>query len=592
MLGTCRLPYTLLKDGIEKEKGYLLSSKDVCTLDVIPELINAGVKSFKIEGRMKSKEYVGIVTSIYRKYIDLAQSQKEYKVEEKDREKLLQIFNRGGFSTGYLNGKLGKKMMYVERPNHMGIELGKVVSYNPGKGHVKVKLTNNVNLGDSIQIGNSSCKISELMLGKNNIKMASIGQEIIIGRIKGKIFKNDKVYKTVSQELNKEIEQKISKENIKRPINAKIYLKENKKIEIEIEDIWSKTRIAQTEETTVIKAQNNGITEERVKEQLSKTGNTVFKMESIEVEMDNNIIVPISSLNNIRRKTLEILESRITEGFKRNNHIKFKTEEFITKKSKDIKTTVVLNDIKDDINYINLKNIDNIYIPLKYFVTKQEIVSKICKKFNTYVLLPNITKGNYEKIIEDNLKNILKENVKGIVVSNISHLKILNNIKNNVEIIANYTLNIANNYTIEEIKKFGIGKYIVSPESDKEEIQSLSNEIKKEVIVYGRALLMTTEYCAIGTYKNCTAPCEKGKYKLKDRMGFEFPIYTDRINCNNLIYNSKITSITWKDLGVDSIRVDILEETEEQIQNIINKHKNGERLEGEYYTNGNLAREI
>ena len=82
--GTCRLPYTLLKDGKEKESGYLLSSKDVCTLDMIPELINSGVKSFKIEGRMKSKEYVGIVTSIYRKYIDLAESDKEYKVDNID----------------------------------------------------------------------------------------------------------------------------------------------------------------------------------------------------------------------------------------------------------------------------------------------------------------------------------------------------------------------------------------------------------------------------------------------------------------------------------------------------------------------------
>ncbi len=69
--GTCRLPYTLLKDNKEQSKGYLLSSKDVCTLDIIPDLIRAGVKSFKVEGRMKSKEYVGIVTSIYRKYIDL-----------------------------------------------------------------------------------------------------------------------------------------------------------------------------------------------------------------------------------------------------------------------------------------------------------------------------------------------------------------------------------------------------------------------------------------------------------------------------------------------------------------------------------------
>ncbi len=104
--GTCRLPYTLLKDGKEQEKGYLLSSKDVCTLDILPEIIKSGVKSFKIEGRMKSKEYVGIVTSIYRKYIDLAESGEKYVVDEKDREKLMQIFNRGGFSTRIFKRKV------------------------------------------------------------------------------------------------------------------------------------------------------------------------------------------------------------------------------------------------------------------------------------------------------------------------------------------------------------------------------------------------------------------------------------------------------------------------------------------------------
>jgi len=107
--GTCRLPYNLLKDGEEQVKGYLLSSKDVCTLDIIPDLIKAGVKSFKIEGRMKSKEYVGIVTSIYRKYVDLAESGKEYKVDEKDREKLMQIFNRGGFSSRLFKRKTRKR---------------------------------------------------------------------------------------------------------------------------------------------------------------------------------------------------------------------------------------------------------------------------------------------------------------------------------------------------------------------------------------------------------------------------------------------------------------------------------------------------
>ena len=277
----------------------------------------------------------------------------------------------------------------------------------------------------------------------------------------------------------------------------------------------------------------------------------------------------------------------------RNIDYKFKKED--TKKNNKVKVSLCLNEIKDDIDYCSLENIDNVYIPFKFFIQKEEIVKNICNKFNTYLLLPNISKGNYEKLIKDNLQNLLKVKVKGIVVSNLSHLKLIEKWKDSFEIIANYTLNIANNETINELKKFGIIKYIVSPEADKEEIQSLSSDIKKEVIVYGRSLLMTTEYCMIGTYKNCLAPCINGKYSLKDRLGFEFPVYTDRINCNNLIYNSKITSINWEDLNTDSIRIDVLDENEDgiqNIQNIINTHLRGQRLEGENYTNGNLNRPI
>lgn len=595
--GTCRLPYTLLKDDKEQARGYLLSSKDVCTLDIIPELIRAGVKSFKIEGRMKSKEYVGIVTSIYRKYIDLAESNRDYVVDEKDREKLMQIFNRGGFSTGYLKGKLGKDMMYTKRPNHIGIPVGEVIGYNANKGYAKIKLSKELNLGDSIRVKDSSCKISELMQGNNNIKSGGTSQIVTVGRINGRISKGDKVYRTVLDKLNKEIAQISSKENIKRPVNAKIYLKENEQIKLEVEDLWSKKVASKTEEIIVKKADNAGISKERIKEQLSKTGNTPFEIKDIQIITDDNIIVPISSLNNIRRNAICELENEILNSFKRDKKVSLESKIELDNSisSASPKVSILLNNINDNINYTELKGIDNIYIPFRFFLSHKESVNKICEKFNTYILFPAVTKSNYESLIANNLSEILKKDIKGIVISNLSHLELLKQYKEevkNLDIVANYTMNITNNSTIKELQDFKISKYIVLPELDKKSIQNLAGDISKEVIVYGRTLLMTTEYCAIGTLKNCPAMCEKGTYKLRDRMGFEFPIYTDRTNCNNLIYNSKITSISYKDLKANSIRIDILEETKEEIQNIINIHKRGDRLEGENYTNGNLNREI
>ena len=489
-------------------------------------------------------------------------------------------------------------MMYTKKPNHMGVLVGEVIGYNANKGHVKMKLYKELNLGDSISIKESSCKISELMQRNNNIKSADIGQVVTVGRIKGGIREGDKVYRTVSDKLNREIMQASSKENIKRPVIAKIYLKENEKIKLEIEDVWSKINVSKTEDTIVKKADNNGISSKRIEEQLSKTGNTPFEMEDVQVIADENIIVPISTLNSIRRTSLEDLEKKLLNSFKRNKKIKLEsangTNENQTKSQK-LKVSLCLNNIKEEIDYSNLNGIDNIYIPFKLFLSNKEKVDEICTKFNTYLLLPTITKSNYEKLIEKNLKNILNRNVKGIVISNLSHLELLEKYKQEIkglEIIANYTLNVSNDNTINELKKFGILKYIVSPEADKKEIQNLSKDLQKEVIVYGRTLLITSEYCTIGALKNCPAICEKGIYKLRDRMGFEFPIYTDIINCNNLIYNSKITSISWKELGLDSIRIDILEESEKEIQNIINIHKKGGRIEGENYTNGNLNRDI
>ena len=593
--GTCRLPYSLLKDGEEQERGYLLSSKDVCTLDILPELIEAGVKSFKIEGRMKSKEYVGIVTSIYRKYIDLAESNKEYIVDEEDREKLMQIFNRGGFSTGYLKGKLGKKMMYTKRPNHMGTLLGEVISYNPNKGHVKIKLSKDLDLGDSIAIADASCKISELMQENNNIKTAKVNQIVTIGRIKGKIKPKDKVYKTVSIKLNQDIDQKISKENIKRKINCSIELRKNEVIKLELQDIATNISVKVAGNYTIQKADNTGITSKRVEEQLSKTGNTIFKIENINIKMDDNIIISISSLNGIRRRGLEELEQRLLESFKReqiNLKLDFKEQSIVQKN--DVKVTLCLNKINEEIDYAKLTNVDNVYISFKYFLDEnvKENIENISNNFSTYVMLPTVTKSNYEELIYNNLPKIA-EKVEGIVVSNLSQIYEIEKLGiKGKKIVANYTMNIENNFTVEELKKLGVCKYIVPPEAEKDTIQGLTRNIEKETIVYGRTLLMTTEYCTIGALKNCPAMCQKGKYTLKDRIGFEFPIYTDRVNCNNLIYNSKITSISYKDLDTDSIRIDILEETQEKIQEIIDIQKRGERLEGQVYTNGNLNREI
>ena len=194
--------------------------------------------------------------------------------------------------------------------------------------------------------------------------------------------------------------------------------------------------------------------------------------------------------------------------------------------------------------------------------------------------------------------------VSGFVVSNISNgdfiYKMKNKYKDRFKFIGNYTLNIYNNKSIQEWKELGINRLTVSPELDKSTIDNILNNssVEQELIVYGRTPLMSMNYCLLGKtnkcYPTCGTQCKSNtKYYLKDRLGFLFPILPDSIQTVSTLYNSKITSICPKDfVNATSYRIDILGETIDDINNIINTVLSGSRLEGKDYTNGNLNREI
>ena len=179
------------------DKGYILSPKDLCGISYIPELIRMGISSLKIEGRMKTPEYVATVTRIYRKYIDLAYSEEEFVFDVQDEKDLLQVFNRGGFSTGHLSGEPNRSLVFKEKPNNIGIYIGNVANYNAKKGHITLNLNDNLTIGDTICFEKEETKyrISELMMGEKNIDYATKESLVTIGRMKGNIAPGDKIYK-------------------------------------------------------------------------------------------------------------------------------------------------------------------------------------------------------------------------------------------------------------------------------------------------------------------------------------------------------------------------------------------------------------
>jgi len=601
--GPCRLPYTLENSNKEKiASGYLLNTKDICSIDLIPNLLDAGIKSFKIEGRMKSPEYVGLVTSIYRKYIDLALSNNEYIVDESDRNNLMQIFNRGGFSTGYLKGYLGKEMAFYKKPNHMGIFLGKVLDFNPNKGHVKLVLSTPIEVGDTIEINNNIYTISEVMNKNINLTKTIIGQTVTIGRIKGNIKIGDKIFKFSSKTLNKSINETFNKENIKRIINCNLYIKKNKPIQAKVYDDSIKCEI--TLDIVAQEALTSSTSKKKIITQLNKTGNTPFQFGTINIELDDNIFLPVSNVNEIRRNILQIYENAFKNDIKNICNLKIDNNNIYPRKKSTLnkKVSVLLNELNKNFNYTNLKNIDNIYIPFKYFIKKEfeDIISAISslENVNIYIYIPAITKKNYIKLIKNNIDDIIaKYKINGFIVSNIGQLDLVKHL--NLDIIANYTFNIFNNYTIDSLVNLNFKTITLSPELNSSLINSFKNidNIDYELIVYGKSQLMTSSYCVIGcnsknSGNNCSHPCQKNHYLLKDRLGFDFSVYSDDIDCISNIYNSKITSISAENLNIENIRIDILGENIEEINNIISIHKANQRLEGKIFTNGNINKII
>ena len=152
----CRLPYELLKSDASNlstshgettiDKGYLLSPRDLCGLEFLPQLVKAGVSCLKIEGRMKTPEYVATVTRIYRKYLDLAISGNSFDIHENDKKDLLQVFNRGGFSSGHLTTEPNKNLVYKNKSNNMGIYLGTIANFNNNKGHISFTTDDTVSI--------------------------------------------------------------------------------------------------------------------------------------------------------------------------------------------------------------------------------------------------------------------------------------------------------------------------------------------------------------------------------------------------------------------------------------------------------------
>ena len=608
----CRMYYNMLEtsDNVSYKnigKGFLISPRDLCGLDFIPDLIKAGVKSFKLEGRMKTPEYVAIVTRIYRKYIDLALSDNEYVVDKNDLHDLMLAFNRGGFSKGCLGGDDNHDYVFEEKPSNQGLYIGNISNIDKKNGLISLKTNEPLDIGDTFLVQQEDHKytISEILKNGSHVKSAAIGDLVTIGRVKGKLELGDKVFKINSSVISKEIKEFNSHEHVKIPLVANFKALIGKPIELEVASLdepgntYFGLSASASSEIQPIEAISNPISKERLIEQLNKTTDTNFEFKQINIEMDDNLYIPkISSINALRRDALNGLYQKGINNFTRILPSKLHSTKLIHQHVfPSIRTySVLLNSIDTSMDYSSLKNVDRVYIPLKFFI-KKEFESKlleISQFTNCYIDIPTIVRDNFRNVFYNNFdEKVNKFNIKGLVISNLSGIEFMMKYVGKLDIVSKYTLNIYNNHTIDELKKVGVNRVTISPELDSETIIDLCNNssLPTEFLVYGKLPVMHIQYCPLSKsnkcYPTCSMKCKtSNRFYLEDRLGYKFEFVPDNMQTITKIYNSKINSIDYSTFPFDSCLISITDE--DNLDEIIYNVKNNIKFEGKNYTNGNL----
>ena len=457
----CRLPFSA-----DKEEYYALSLKDLSYIPKIKSLSEAGVKSFKIEGRMKRPEYVASAVNA---------AQNALSGEEYDMNILKSVFSRGGFTDGYLYGNLGKNMFGIRE------------------------------------------------------------KEDVIS----------------AKDVMPEIRELYRRDIGRREISFCFYA--HKDTEMKLTAISGENEVTVTGSIPSL-SENKPSDENFFIEKLSKLGGTPFIPNKIKCDIEDNIFVPASAVNDIRRKAVEEISSLITENkeITVNKDVLRKGERYTPKEKPYIRISALryeqIKGISDDVK--------EIILPLSEY-EKAEVSDKILLSPPRFITDENKVKEMLMKAKEKGFSHIY--------CNNIAHLETAKNL--GFTIHAGFGMNIANSYSLDMIENLGAIDTELSFEMKLSQISALSGKIRRGIIAYGKLPLMLTRNCPIKSQTGCKN-CKK---VLTDRKGAKFPVickpdYAEILNCNTLWLGDKKGDIK----GVDFVTMLFYNETKDEIEKTIN----------------------
>ena len=508
--GACRLSYDVVddKNNILNKNKYPISTKDLNTIYYIDKLIESGASSLKIEGRMKSREYVYMVVKLYRDTIDNYYKTGKVIVNEDDLLKLKKIFNRE-YTKGFLFNINNNELINSYRPNHMGVNVGKVLNYK--NGYATILLTDHVSIGSGLRVLSKNNKDVGILVNEfyknNKLVKDAYKNDIISIKAHDKVYKDDIVVITNDKSISNDIEEYIKNNKRKVLISGKVSCKLGN-ITLEVSDGVNNVVVSSS---NVFKSINKSTTKEDISIKLNKLLNTVYKFNSLDINIDSNLFIPLKEINGLKNDMVMLL----------NDKRLYK------------------------INYVKSKY----YIDLPDF-KKEELITCYTNNIN------NLDK-KYDIVYTDNncLPRVVDkyDNYNNVMIGELGGFNKCSNVTTDV------SFNVVNSYAVAFLHSMGSSCVTLSYEMTDSDIENLVNSYinrynkrpNLELIVYGYPVIMCSKYSLNKEYN-------KDILYLKDRFNNKFRVITK----NNIMYvyfYNKIDKYDKKyyEMGINRLRFNL-----------------------------------
>ena len=502
----CRLPYDVRKDGHScqpRDERYVMSLKDLCVLDILPDILEAGVYSLKIEGRMKSPRYTAGVVSIYRKYVDryLKSGRKGYHVDPRDKKILLDLFDRGGFTDGY----------YVQHNGRDMVALKEKPAFRQG-----------------------------------------------------------------NQELFEYLDAAYVNAELKEPVTGSLVVEEGKPVSLVLSciDPDGENVTVQTEGTVVMTAQNQPMTEDKLRKQIQKTGNTPFQFTDLTISTVGNVFLPVQALNELRRTSLEKLERELLGKYRRESG-KRETDDRSEKKTPKEMELHVLLDTPDGFDTVlELESVRELQLEADGFEPDQwSAYAFSCHEAGKrcVLALPVIFRTEAIRFFEKNWQYLTEAGFDGLLVRSMEEIVYVKEKGFSISLFGDHNLYVFNQTAKETYDQMGLTRQTLPLELNSQELEQLGCQ-GMELVVYGYLPVMTSAQCIQKTTDRCTH--RPGLLRMRDRTGKDLPVKNRCTFCYNTIYNPSPLSLLGQEhlihrLAPDAIRLQFTWETKEQIRQIV-----------------------